>query len=109
MTPTVWNNAVALAPALAAGLIGPLLATVASWALIERTFRRNPARVTFLMHQAFLVKMAFFAVYVGVMLRVLTLPPAAFMLSFTTSFLTFYGVQAVRLHRLFSGATRAAA
>ena len=109
MTPTVWNSTAALVPALVAGLAGPLFATVASWGLIERTFRRNPARLTFLMQQAFLVKMVFFAGYVGVMLRVLALPPAPFMLSFTVSFLAFYALQAVRLHRLFNGATRAAA
>jgi hypothetical protein len=99
----------AIAPDLAGGLGGPLLAAVTSWALVERTFRRNPARVGHLMQVAFLAKMVFFVVYVVVMLRVLALRPVPFTVSFTAYFLALYATQAVMLHRLFTPATHVAA
>jgi len=123
MTPTAWMIAGSIgtgvaatfafgpeyAPDLAGGIGGPLLASVANWGLVQRTFRANPSRVTHVMQLAFLAKMVFFAAYVVVMLRVIALRPAPFALGFTAAFLALYAAQAVLLHRLFAGDTRAAA
>jgi len=96
----------ALRPELAGGLAGPLVASVAGWTAVERTFRRNPARVTAVMQAAFLAKAVFFVAYVGVMLRVLALRPGPFVAVFATAFLALYAAQAVLLHRLFAGGAR---
>ncbi len=45
--------------------------------LMERTYRRNPERLTAVMIAAFAGKMVFFGAYVAVMLRVLSLRPDA--------------------------------
>lgn len=84
------------------GLLGPLLAAVGSWELIERTFRREPARVTGLMAVAFGVKMVFFGAYVVVMLKGLALQTIPFTVSFTAAFIGLYAAEAVFLKRLFA-------
>ena len=48
----------------------------------------------------------FFGVYVTVVMRVLALRPAPFVMSFTSSFIALYAMEALFLRRLVTGATR---
>lgn len=91
-------------PELPAGMFGPLVAVVATWILVVRAHRANPAGVTSVMLQAFVTKMVFFAGYVTAMLAGFGLDPARFVMSFAAYFLVLYTVEAVLLQRLFSGA-----
>jgi len=94
----------AAGPELPLGMLGPLAAVVATWVLVVRAHRADPARVTPLMIRAFVAKMVFFGLYVTVMLAVVALDPARFVVSFAAYFLLLYGVEAVLLQRLFTGA-----
>lgn len=107
-----WLAATALvgpedARAVLLGMLGPLVATTISWVLSDRTFRRNPLRLTAVMIQAFMAKVVFFALYVAVMLRGLELPVTAFMVSFTTYFIALHFAQALLLRRLFAAGMQA--
>jgi hypothetical protein len=84
------------------GMLGPLAAVIGSWAMVERTYRVNPQRVTAVMIAAFAAKMVFFGVYVAVMLRVLALRPVPFVASFMGFFLGLYAMEALYLRRLFT-------
>ncbi len=86
-----------------AGMAGPLAAVSVSWAVVERTFKRGPQRLTSVMAKAFGVKLVFFGAYVGVALGVLALKPAPFMVSFTAYFIALYLVEALLLRRLLAG------
>jgi hypothetical protein len=83
------------------GMLGPLAAVLGSWALMERTYRTSPGRLTSVMIAAFAGKMVFFAVYVMFMLGVLALRPVPFVASFTGHFIGLYGMEAMYLRRLF--------
>ena len=85
----------------AATLIGPLAAVCATWVIAERTYRRRPEALTAIMIAAFAGKLVFFMAYVTVMIRVLSLRPVPFVVSFTTYFIVLYFVVALRLRRLF--------
>jgi hypothetical protein len=86
------------------GMVGPLAAASGSWVMIERTFRRDPARVTPLMYQSLLLKMVFFAAYIVVGIQGLSLRPTAFVVSFAAYFLTLHVIEAIWLRRLFASA-----
>ena len=90
------------------GMLGPLVATTTSWVLSDRTYRRNPLRLTAVMIQAFMAKIVFFGLYVAIMLRVLGVPLVPFMVSFTIYFVVLYFAQALLLRRLFDAGMRAA-
>ena len=83
------------------GIIGPLLAALATWVVVTRAHRRNPAGVMNVMLAAFLVKAVFFGVYVVVMIKVLELEPVPFIVSFTAAFITLYAIQGLLFARLF--------
>jgi hypothetical protein len=112
MTATCVASAAALAvlvPAwpsrdIAAGMVGPLLAAAVTWWLIERTWRRNPERLSSLMMVAFAVKLVFFGAYVVIALRGVRVAAVPFVTSFTIYFVGLYVVEAVLLHKLFSRA-----
>jgi len=82
------------------GMLGPLIAVVATWIVTVRTYRRNPAAVAGLMMRAFLMKVLFFAAYVVVMVKVAELPVRPFGFSFTAFFIGLYAVEAVCIARL---------
>jgi len=84
------------------GMLGPLAAATVSWVLTERTYKREPARVTGLMIGAFGAKMLFFGVYVAVMLEVVGLHPTPFVASFTSYFIALYLVEALLMRSLFA-------
>lgn len=85
------------------GMLGPLVAVVGSWLLVEHVHRHNPAGVTAVMMTAFAVKMVYFGAYVVAMVRLVELRPVPFIVSFTGYFLTLYLVEALLLRRLFIG------
>ncbi len=88
-----------------AAMAGPLVAVLASWAWLARTYRRNPSRVMSVMLQSALVKLVFFSLYVIVMVRVLSLQPTLFAVTFVAYFLALYAVQALMMRRLFTPAS----
>jgi hypothetical protein len=85
------------------GMVAPLGAAGLSWVLTERTFTRNPERLTRLMIGAFGAKMMFFGVYVAVMVSVVGLRPVPFVVSFTGYFIALYLTEALLMRRLFAG------
>jgi hypothetical protein len=85
------------------GMLAPLVAAGASWVLIERTFKRDPQRLTALMIGAFGAKMLFFGAYVVLMLLVIGLRPVPFIASFTAYFIALYLAEALLMRRLFAG------
>jgi hypothetical protein len=84
------------------GMLGPLAVTIATWVVMERTYRCNPAALTSVMMAAFGVKLVFFGVYVAVMLGLLLLRPVPFVASFTSCFIGLYLIMALSMRRLFS-------
>ena len=103
-----WAVIVAIAgprlhPELLYGLLGPLMATCATWVITERTYRERPAALTGVMVAALVVKAVFFGVYVIVMLRVVDVRPVPFVVGFTGYFIALYGLEALFLKRLFAG------
>jgi hypothetical protein len=115
MSPVIWMVAGALASwpvaalsvggsmtEIGAGMAAPLVVAVGSWMLIERAFRRDPARVTALMYQSLLVKMLLFGAYVVIGVQVWSLKPVPFVVSFAAYFVMFHMVEAAWLRRLFA-------
>ncbi len=86
------------------GIAAPLVVVTTNLIQAERAYRRDPSRLTPLMIKAFLGKMLFFGAYTTLMLGVLAVPTGPFVISFTASFIVLYGVEAVRLQRLFAAA-----
>jgi hypothetical protein len=91
------------AVAALSGMIGPLVMVAASWTLTDRTYRRNPARVTSMMVASFGAKMVFVGAYVAIMLGVVSLRPVPFVMSFTAYFIALYAIEALYLRRLLAG------
>lgn len=83
------------------GMIGPLLAVVATWIIVVRTHQANPAAVTGVMMSAFMVKALFFAAYSVVMIKGLGFDVRPFAMSFGAFFIALYGVEAALFARLF--------
>ena len=83
------------------GMLAPLAGAVGTWVLVARTYPSNPERLTSLMVAAFGGKLVFFGVYVTVMLKVLSLRPLPFVISFTTYFIALHMFEALCLQRLF--------
>ena len=112
-----WMIAASVASALAAaaiagrqtvaevvlGMLAPLVAVGVSWVLTERTYRRDPERLTPLMIGAFGVKILFFGAYAAVMLTVVGLRPLPFVASFSSYFIALYLIEALLMRRLFAG------
>lgn len=88
--------------AVVLGIVGPLLVAAGSWVVAERTWRREPRRLTAVMMTGFAIKLAFFGAYVAFMLSVLSLRPVPFVASFMTSFIALHLAEAFALKRLFN-------
>jgi hypothetical protein len=93
-------------PELFLGMVAPLVVATLTWVLAERTFRRNPERLTALMVTAFGAKMVFFGAYVAIGLKVLSLRPIPFVVSFTSYFVVLHLAEALCLRRLFAEGMR---
>jgi hypothetical protein len=85
---------------VAGGMLGPLIAVVATWIVTVRTYRRDPAGVLGTLYKAFFAKAVFFTVYVVVMIKVAELPGRPFGLSFVAFFIGLYAFEAFHLARL---------
>ena len=84
------------------GMLGPLAVVTISWVMAERTYRRHPEQLSSLMIAAFGAKMVFFGAYVAIALKVLSLRPIPFVVSFTGYFIGLYFIEALCLRRLFA-------
>ncbi len=89
------------------GMLGPLAVAIGAWMLMERTYRRQPERLTGVMAMALVGKMVFFGAYIAVMLRVLSLRTVPFVVSFTSYFIGLLVIQALALRRLLASRTPA--
>jgi hypothetical protein len=89
------------------GMLGPLLAVAVTWVLAARVSQRRPQAMMSLMVAGFAIKLVFFGAYLTVMLRVLSLRPVPFVVSFTGYFIVLYLIEALYLKRLFWGGMRA--
>jgi hypothetical protein len=92
----------ALGRDLLLGMLGPLAVACATWALMERTYRADPQRLTSVMIGAFGGKLVFFGAYIALLIRVVGVQPVPFIASFTGYFIGLYGVEALLLKRLLS-------
>ncbi len=84
------------------GMLGPLVVACATWVLAERTYARDPGALTGLMIAGFAFKLVFFGGYVAVMLRVVSVRPVPFVVSFSSYFIALHFVEALLLRRLFA-------
>ena len=114
MTPIVWMAGASLLTWLAVsaiggdrvnpealyGMVGPLVAACITWGAVHQTWRSNPVGLTGVMIVGFAAKLAFFALYVAIMIRVLELRPVPFVLAFVSYFIALYAMQAFYLKRL---------
>jgi len=82
------------------GMLGPLAGACLTWVAVDRTWRSDPARLTGVMIVGFAAKLVFFALYVGIMIRVLALRPVPFVVAFVSYFIALYAMQALFLRRL---------
>ena len=82
------------------GMLGPLASACVTWVAIDRTWRSEPTRLTGVMIVGFAAKLAFFALYVAIMIRVLALRPGPFIAAFVSYFVALYAMQALFLRRL---------
>jgi hypothetical protein len=82
------------------GMLGPLAGACITWVAVDRTWRSDPTRLTGVMIVGFAAKLAFFALYVAIMIRVLTLRPVPFVVAFVSYFIALYAMQALFLKRL---------
>jgi hypothetical protein len=89
-------------PEVLLGMIGPLLSATVTWIVTARTHAAAPERTMSVMIAAFAVKMAFFGVYVAVILRALTMRTVPFVASFVTYLVALYVMEALFLRRLFT-------
>jgi hypothetical protein len=87
--------------AVLGGLAGPLVAAVATWVVVVRTHRANPAAVHSVMLVGFAVKAVFFGIYCIAMVKVFDLDVTTFGLSFAAFFIAAYAVEAYLFARLF--------
>ena len=84
------------------GMLGPLVATTATWVAADRTYARKPERLTALLIAAFGAKLVFFGAYVTLAIAGLKLRPVPFVVSFTCYFIGLYSIEALWLRRLFA-------
>jgi hypothetical protein len=93
-------------PELWLGMAGPLASAVITWIVTARTYRSDPARVTGVMVAGFAARMAFVAIYMTVMLRVVSVRPIPFVIGFASYLIGLYVFEALLLKRLFAGGMR---
>jgi hypothetical protein len=85
------------------GSVGPLVAAVATWIVVERLHARKPDQVSNAMIKLLAAKMLFFGAYVASAVLFLQLPARAFVVSFTSQYIMLHFIEALQLRRLFAG------
>ena len=102
--------ALILTPAAAAavlfGMAAPLAVGLGTIQLVEQTTRTDIRLLTGRMTMAFVAKLVFYAVYVSVVLGLLSAEPIPFALSFTLYFAALQITEALYLHTLLTRRTR---
>ena len=88
------------------GMLGPLVATTATWVLVERIYKQRAEVLTTVMATAFVAKIVFFGAYIAVIILLFRFRPIPFVLSFTSYFIALYLMEALYLRRLFSERSR---
>lgn len=96
----------AVTPEVAYGMAAPLVSTVVSWQIAERTHASAPERLTGVLVAAFGIKMVLFGAYVAVVLGVLDLRPVPFVASFTGYYVALHFGEALLLKRLMAAGSR---
>jgi hypothetical protein len=91
-------------PEVLYGMLGPLAVASVSWVVTERTYVSSPERLTGVLVQGLAVKAVFFGVYVAGMLRVISVRPVPFVISFTSYFIALHLMEALFMRRLFENA-----
>jgi hypothetical protein len=94
---TLFRNA---APEIWLGMLGPLAAALASWIAIKRQFTKRPEELTGQLIKAFAAKMVFYPAYVSVLIKLGSVRPVPFVVSFLSYFVLLHVVEAIGLHRL---------
>ena len=84
------------------GMTAPLVVGLATIRLVEQTARTNILTLTKRMTSAFIAKMAFYAVYVAILFRVLAVDPVPFAVSFTVYFVALQNIEALYFKTLFA-------
>jgi hypothetical protein len=84
------------------GLAAPLVVAVVSFVVVKRAYLANPSGLMPVLLAGMAIKLACFAAYAVVMLRVLHLQPVPFVASFTCSFIVLHNLEALLLKRLFT-------
>jgi hypothetical protein len=120
MNPAVWMVTASVGSALAAsivapgaaaeivlGMAAPLLAVIATRAIVERQQHVDAAGLFPAMLKAFMAKVVFFVAYVIAMVKGLELRPEPFVTSFAVYFAALYGAQAALFKRDLLRASRA--
>ena len=84
------------------GMLGPLLAAVASWVLVEHAHHRSPERASGMMITLFAAKMLFFGGYVAAVVVLLPEARIPFVISFVCHYILLHLMEALSLRRLFA-------
>ena len=114
MTPIAWMAGASLVSWLAIsafggdrvnpeafyGMLGPLVSGCLTWMAIDRVWRSSPTGLTAVMVVGFAAKLAFFGLYVAIVIRVLEVRPVPFVGAFVSYFIALYAMQALFLKRL---------
>ncbi len=79
------------------GMAMPLVLTLGTMALVDRTIARDPGGLTAFMVRAFGTKLALVGGYVAVVLGLTTLDPVPFVASFVVYFIGLHLTEAIRL------------
>ncbi|MEE8350529.1 MAG: hypothetical protein V3R94_13235 [Acidobacteriota bacterium] len=83
------------------GMIVPLLLAIGTTLLVERTYTREPAKLTGQMTKAFLGKMLFYGIYVSLMVGVFSFQSIPFVTSLTVYFVGLHLAEALYFRDLF--------
>lgn len=82
------------------GMLGPAAATSTEWVLAERSYRRSPRQLSWLLYGSFLAKMIFFGAYISTLLGLALVRPIPFAASFVGFFVALLTLEAMALRRL---------
>jgi hypothetical protein len=90
------------------GMLGPFAVAAGSWAIVQRTHERAPARVSGLMIKLFAAKMLLVGGYVAAVVLLFPAGRIPFVASFTAEYALLHLMEAWYLRRLFLGDAAAA-
>jgi hypothetical protein len=83
------------------GMIVPLVGAIGTILLVERTYWREPEKLTAHMTKAFLGKMLFYGIYVSLIVGVFSFQAIPFAISLTAYFLALHLAEALHFRAIF--------